>query len=283
MRWLAALSVACILAGAGTVAAADAPTRDVAIPGKAFEPAHITVLAGTTVTWRNGDSLNHTVTAESDAFDSGYLAPGGSFSYAFTKQGHYAYHCLIHKFMKGTVDVFSLVLTGPESPVVAGKQIVVAGLAPAGTASVTLAKIGGGEPARTVHARPDGSFTVRFRAASPGAYRATVGKAASPVIRVAVIPRLSISHTSTTVTVTADPARPTRARCAPGLRPRSLRLADDRTRAALGALAGSARDPDTAPRAGSGRRPGHRGLGRRRLAGDRARSLRPTAVPPIDI
>ena len=209
MRWLAALSVACILAGAGTVAAADAPTRDVAIPGKAFEPAHITVLAGTTVTWRNGDSLNHTVTAESDAFDSGYLAPGGSFSYAFTKQGHYAYHCLIHKFMKGTVDVFSLVLTGPESPVVAGKQIVVAGLAPAGTASVTLAKIGGGEPARTVHARPDGSFTVRFRAASPGAYRATVGKAASPVIRVAVIPRLSISHTSTTVTVTADPARPT--------------------------------------------------------------------------
>ena len=106
----------------GPAAAADAPTRDVAIPGKAYEPARITVLAGTTVTWRNGDSLNHTVTAESDAFDSGYVAPGGSFSFTFAKQGHYAYHCLIHKFMKGSVDVFSLVLTGPERAVLAGNR-----------------------------------------------------------------------------------------------------------------------------------------------------------------
>jgi plastocyanin len=204
-----ALIVGCALAViGGTAAAADAPTRDVAIPGKAYEPARITVLVGTTVTWRNGDSLNHTVSADNDAFDSGYLAPGGSFSYTFARQGHYAYNCLIHKFMKGSVDVFSLVLTGPERPVLAGKQVVVAGLAPAGTATVTLTKIGGEEPARTVKARPDGSFTVLFRATTPGAYRATVSKATSPVVRISVVPRLTVTHTASAVSVTADPARP---------------------------------------------------------------------------
>ena len=108
------------------------------------------------------------------------MAPGGSFSYTFAKQGHYAYHCLIHKFMKGTVDVFSLVLTGPEQPVLAGKQVVVAGLAPAGTASVTLTKLGGGEPARTVKARPDGSFTVLLPRHQPRRLPRRGGQATAP-------------------------------------------------------------------------------------------------------
>src|SRR4029077_6695754 len=51
----------CVLAAAGSATAADAPSRDVSIPGKLFEPARITVLLGTTVTWRNGDASNHTV------------------------------------------------------------------------------------------------------------------------------------------------------------------------------------------------------------------------------
>jgi plastocyanin len=197
----------CALAAAGTATAADAPTRDVSIPGKVFEPKRITVLVGTTVTWRNSDSSNHTVTAEDDTFDSGYLAPGGSFSYAFAKQGHYAYECLIHKFMKGAVDVFSLVLTGPESPVPVGRQVVVAGLAPAGTGEVTLSRVGGNEPARIAKARPDGSFTVRFRATEPGSYRASAGRAASPLVKVGIIPRVAVAHTATTVAVATVPGR----------------------------------------------------------------------------
>jgi len=205
---VALTAVLAVVAIGGSASAADAPTREVAIPGKAYEPARITVLAGTTVTWRNGDSLNHTVTAEGDAFDSGYVAPGGSYSFTFAKQGHFAYHCLIHKFMKGSVDVFGLVLTGPESAVLAGKQVVVAGLAPAGTASVTLTRVGAGQPALTVKARPDGSFTARFAATSPGAYRASAGKATSPLVRISVVPRLSLTHTARSITVVAAPARP---------------------------------------------------------------------------
>ena len=189
-------------------AAADAPTRDISLPGKLYAPAHATVLVGTTVTWRNADSTNHTVTDVGDAFDSGYLAAGGSFSFTFARPGHYAYHCQIHRFMKGVVDVFSLVLTGPENPVAVGRQVVVAGLAPAGTATVTLVRVGAGEPPRTVKARPDGSFTVRFRASAPGAYRATVGPATSPLVKIRVVPRVTTVRVGTSLRVATEPARP---------------------------------------------------------------------------
>ena len=125
------------------------------------------------------------MTAEGDAFDSGYLAPGGSFSYTFAKQGHYAYNCLIHKFMKGTVDVFSLVLTGPEQPVLVGQAGRRRGARTGGTgirdASRARRRT---SPPRTVKARPDGSFTVLFRATTPGTYRAPAGTATSPLVRI---------------------------------------------------------------------------------------------------
>ena len=72
---------------------------------------------------------------------------------------------------------------------------------------MTLSRLGGGEPPRTVKARPDGSFTVRFRATAPGTYRASAGRAASPLVRIGVVPRVSITHTATTVAVATVPAR----------------------------------------------------------------------------
>jgi len=209
-RLLLAVSAVCLaMAAVGAAAsAADAPSRDVTMPGKAFDPPHITVLTGTSVTWRNGDSGNHTVTADGDAFDSGYIAPGGSFSFTFAKEGHYAYHCVIHKFMKGTVDVFSLVLTGPEHAVGFGRQVVVAGLAPAGTTSVTLVALGSKDSGKTVKARPDGSFTVLFRATTPGMFRAVTGKASSPLVRISVTPRVTVTRTGSALRVSTAPARP---------------------------------------------------------------------------
>ena len=135
MRRVAPLAAALVLTALASSGAsgstAEAPTRAVAIPGKAYEPSHLTVLVGTTVTWKNDDSINHTVTSDGDAFSSGYVPPGGSFSFTFAAQGHYAFHCTIHRFMRGEVDVFGLVLTGPEGPVSAGHRVVFAGLAPA--------------------------------------------------------------------------------------------------------------------------------------------------------
>jgi Cupredoxin-like domain len=60
---------------------------------------------GQSVRWTNQDGAAHTVTADDGAFDSGSLAGGKSFSFAFDRVGTYAYHCNIHPGMKGTVTV----------------------------------------------------------------------------------------------------------------------------------------------------------------------------------
>jgi plastocyanin len=77
-----------------------------------FSPASIQVVLGTTVTWTNQDDVPHTVTlspvviSSSDNSESGLLYPGQSFSYTFTSQGSFQYHCQEHPFsMSGTVIV----------------------------------------------------------------------------------------------------------------------------------------------------------------------------------
>jgi plastocyanin len=83
-------------------------TDTVAIQNFSFSPTAITVKVGTKVTWTNKDSTSHTVTADSgaaDAFDSGTLATGQSFSHTFSKAGTFAYHCTFHSDMHGTVEV----------------------------------------------------------------------------------------------------------------------------------------------------------------------------------
>ena len=121
MPFAIALVLTALASSSASGSTAEAPTRAVAIPGKAYEPSHLTVLVGTTVTWKNDDSINHTVTSDGDVFSSGYMPPGGSFSFTFAQQGHYAFHCTIHRFMTGEIDVLGLVLTGPEGPVSAGR------------------------------------------------------------------------------------------------------------------------------------------------------------------
>ena len=195
---------AAALALAVGVAAADAPVRTVTIPGKLYDPAQLSVLVGTTVTWKNDDSINHTVTADGDAFASGYLPPGGSFTFTFAQQGRYAFHCTIHKFMRGEVDVFGLVLSGPEGPVGSGRRVVFAGLAPAGTESITLR---GGVSDATVRARPDGSFVVRVAVTVPGTYRAAAGTLVSPAVRVHVRPSVRVTPSAGHLEARADPAR----------------------------------------------------------------------------
>ena len=71
----------------------------------AFNPGEIEIAVGTTVTWMNNDTVPHTATATDGTFDSSILDPGSSFSYTFDKPGSYAYACLIHPKMKGTIVV----------------------------------------------------------------------------------------------------------------------------------------------------------------------------------
>jgi plastocyanin len=203
-RPAAAVVLALALVAVGGAASADAPTRTITMPAKLFDPASLDVLVGTTVTWKNDDHVNHTATAENDAFASGYIPPGGTFSFTFTKQGRYEFRCTIHRQMRGEVDVFGLVLSGPEAPVTVGRRIVFAGLAPAGTPTVTLRGPG---TEHTVMPRDDGSFALRFAVSSPGGYRAVAAGLTSPAVRVQLKPILRTTLAGRLLRVSATPSR----------------------------------------------------------------------------
>jgi len=83
-------------------------TDEVEVENMAFTPANITVTKGTKVTWTNKDNVIHTVTSKPgapEAFDSGNLTEGGTFSFTFNKVGTYNYFCQPHPQMTGTVTV----------------------------------------------------------------------------------------------------------------------------------------------------------------------------------
>jgi plastocyanin len=72
---------------------------------RAYAPDDLNVAAGTTVTWTNTDSVDHTSTSDATGWNSGTVAPGRQFSFAFQTPGTYRYHCAIHPGMVGTVVV----------------------------------------------------------------------------------------------------------------------------------------------------------------------------------
>lgn len=87
-----------------------------------YEPAHVTVKVGEPVQWINTGKSVHSVTLVPDdaqnpkdasepagakTFDSGFMPPGGTFSYTFTVPGTYHYFCVPHEKagMVGVVTV----------------------------------------------------------------------------------------------------------------------------------------------------------------------------------
>ncbi|MFI4935887.1 MAG: cupredoxin family copper-binding protein [Caulobacterales bacterium] len=77
----------------------------VTIDNFTFDPMTVTVPAGGTVTWTNGDDVPHTVRAVDGAFHSKPIDTGESFSFTFAAPGVYAYFCSIHPKMLGKVIV----------------------------------------------------------------------------------------------------------------------------------------------------------------------------------
>ena len=71
----------------------------------AFNPNPIMVSVGATVTWTNSDTIAHTATSNTGAFDSGLIGAGGQFSFTFQSAGTFPYHCTIHPGMMGSVVV----------------------------------------------------------------------------------------------------------------------------------------------------------------------------------
>ncbi len=103
-----ALTVLLALAAPGAVHSQQPPP--VAIQNFEFRPVtlRVTIRSGETrqeVRWVNNGSVAHTVTADRGAFNSGQLAPGDTFSFAFAAAGTFDYHCENHPTMKGQLVI----------------------------------------------------------------------------------------------------------------------------------------------------------------------------------
>ena len=114
---------------ATAAAPASAATKSVLIGATFFDPQTLTINAGDTVTWTSGAG-RHTVSSNTDAFDSGALAEGQSFSHTFGAAGTYAYRDRLNpQIANGTVIVQAVGNVAPS----AGFKVTPLS-APAGTA-----------------------------------------------------------------------------------------------------------------------------------------------------
>jgi plastocyanin len=103
--WRCAAAAASLLwAGA---AASDPAAHDhlVSVQIAGFEPQVLSVKTGDRITWVNKDLFPHTATADNKAFDSGSIAPAGTWTFVAVKPGTYTYTCAFHTRMKGTIRV----------------------------------------------------------------------------------------------------------------------------------------------------------------------------------
>ncbi|MHA2067628.1 MAG: cupredoxin domain-containing protein [Candidatus Thorarchaeota archaeon] len=77
---------------------------DAPAPAPASAPAP-NLPVGTIILWYNNDSIDHTVTARDNSFDSGRISPGETFKYTFEQSGEFEYYCKIHPSMVGKITV----------------------------------------------------------------------------------------------------------------------------------------------------------------------------------
>jgi plastocyanin len=105
MIFVVILAAAAIACGYKSPMSPSPGTVGARIESSGFAPNPVTVPAGGTITWTNGDSVAHTVVGENPAFDSGAIAPGGTFSQMFPTAGMFTYHDGANPSMAGVVTV----------------------------------------------------------------------------------------------------------------------------------------------------------------------------------
>jgi plastocyanin len=104
LRSLGRLAIAAAITLFLGSACAHAEDTNVTIDNFTFQPAQLTVKAGTTVTWKNHDDIPHTVVS-AGKFRSKTLDTDDSFTFTFTAAGEYKYFCSLHPHMTGMIKV----------------------------------------------------------------------------------------------------------------------------------------------------------------------------------
>ena len=117
-RALGIATAVCALAGAGFAVASLTALKAVNIRATGFVPKNVTVTGGDTVQWKNVDTVNHQVVANSGAFVSPTITPNHIYNKRLDTPGTYPYHDALHPTLKGTVKV-----TGPPPSITIGASL----------------------------------------------------------------------------------------------------------------------------------------------------------------
>jgi plastocyanin len=88
-----------------TVSTGMPGASEVKIDNFVFNPAVVTVKAGTQVTWINKDDIPHTVDSTDGKFKSNALDTDDKFQFSFTTPGEYPFFCRMHPKMTGKIIV----------------------------------------------------------------------------------------------------------------------------------------------------------------------------------
>ncbi len=78
----------------------------------AFSETTLTIPVGTTVVWRNLDSVQHSATADDGSFDTGLFDPGQEARVTFDTPGTFAYFCQLHGGAGGVGMSATIIVTG---------------------------------------------------------------------------------------------------------------------------------------------------------------------------
>ena len=197
MRRLGArLALAATVALCAAPATAGADQLDVRMPGKYFEPASVTSVAGDRVAFRNDDLVTHDVRIGGGVFDSGPILRFTSWGQAVEQPGEYPFVCTLHPFMSGSLSVVAATLAAAPDGVLAGEPLTLSGRTRAGTAQVGVersAPDGGWVAAGAVAtSAPDGTFSTTTPAVEGAAYRVTTPAGASRAVTPRVTARVDL-------------------------------------------------------------------------------------------
>lgn len=155
------------------MAAGATHTVDVG-PGMQFSPATLDIQIGDTVTWRFNES-NHTTTSDArtgtDVWNSGLVAPGGTFSHTFASAGSHEYYCAVHSSAAGTLMTGVINVAAPP----AGSPTIIS-IMPNASSVFDI-----GNPASIAGTNFDPSCSVRF-----GTQPATTTFVSSTTLQVAI-------------------------------------------------------------------------------------------------
>lgn len=217
--WVALLVVLLGLPGAALAMNMDdyAPGPNVSILFGSVTPVRVDLVAGETVHWSNDSVRDHTVTADDDSYDSGSLGPNQHFSEMFERAGTYTYHCRLHPYIRGEIDVHTLLMDRPTQPGAPGRPYPLSGRAAlaAGTPVAIQFDDGSGAWRDVAQAsvNPDGTFATQVNPTTSGSYRAVAGDEQSPSVDLLVLDRTVTMRTrrvrgSSRIAVSVSPAAP---------------------------------------------------------------------------